>query len=388
LGVKNSEVEIRVEDTGIGIEKEKQAFIFDRFYQVRDTKANTKMGTGIGLHLSKMMIELHQGSIRVESEPDKGSKFIVTLPLDKKVYKAEDFGLENVVEPVVMLQPSFPVFDSKTDNYKDEKFNEINSFDTKKTRPHSLLIVEDDVDILNYVRMEFSEKYIIYTANNGKEGLNQALKYLPDAIVSDIVMPEMDGLTFCRILKTNDKTSHIPIILLTAKTSMEQRIEGLEMGADSYIPKPFNLKHLETRIDKLIQLRTILKDKFTKNPEEEEAGVKVISSDERLLQKFNEKLREQIGNPDLSVESISQELGLSRVHLNRRLKSIINESPSTYIRAYRLKQAALLLSSKKMSISEVAYAVGFSSHAYFSNIFKDQYGMSPTEYMDVNASNA
>jgi YesN/AraC family two-component response regulator len=196
-------------------------------------------------------------------------------------------------------------------------------------------------------------------------------------------MPEMDGLTLCKLLKSNDKTCHIPVILLTAKTSMEQRIEGLEMGADSYIPKPFNLKHLETRIDKLIQLRAALKTKFAKNPEEE-GDVKMISSDEKLFRKFNEKLKEQISNPDLSVESISQELGLSRVHLNRRLKLLINESPSTYIRTYRLKQAAWLLASKKMSIAEVAYAVGFSSHAYFSNIFKEQFGMSPTEYMEVN----
>jgi YesN/AraC family two-component response regulator len=329
-----------------------------------------------------MMIELHQGSIRVESEPDRGSKFIITLPLDENVYKPEDFGSENVLEPVVMLQPSFPApDDDEPDSPKDEKPHGKN----KNMPAHSVLIVEDDVDILNYVRMEFSEKYTIYTANNGKEGLNQSLKHLPDVIVSDIVMPEMDGLTLCKLLKSNEKTCHIPVILLTAKTSMEQRIEGLEMGADSYIPKPFNLKHLETRIDKLIQLRTTLKNKFAKNPDEAEGDIKVVSSDEKLFQKFNEKLKEQINNPDLSVESISQELGLSRVHLNRRLKLIINESPSTYIRNYRLKQSAWLLSSKKMSIAEVAYAVGFSSHAYFSNIFKEQYGMSPTEYMEVNA---
>jgi signal transduction histidine kinase/ligand-binding sensor domain-containing protein/DNA-binding response OmpR family regulator len=371
LGIKNNEAELRVEDTGIGIEKEKQAFIFDRFYQVRDAKANTKMGTGIGLHLSKMMIELHKGSIRVESDPGQGSKFIVTLPLDKSGYKPEDFGSENVLDPVVMLQPSIPIPNYRTDNPKAEK----------SKSSHSVLIVEDDVDILNYVQTEFSEKYIIYAANNGKEGLSQALKHLPDVVVSDIVMPEIDGLTLCRLLKTNDKTCHIPVILLTAKTSMEQRIEGLEMGADSYIPKPFNLKHLETRINKLIQLRSKLKQKFTKNPNENEENAKVISSDEKLLNKFNEKLKEQISNPDLSVESISKDLGLSRVHLNRRLKSIIRESPGAYIRDYRLKQATWLLSNKKMTIAEVAYAVGFSSHAYFSAIFKEKYGISPTEYM-------
>ena len=376
LGTKNEELEIRVEDTGVGIDEESQKYVFDRFYQVRD-KTNTKMGTGIGLHLSKMMAELHSGSIRVESQLDKGSKFIVILPLDKKVYKPEDFGPQHKEEAVMMFQPSFPVYDTgETPNSSEEK---------KDKFIHSVLVVEDDVDILNYIKTEMSSKYRIHVATNGKEGLNLALKYLPDIIISDIVMPEMDGLSLCKILKSNDKTCHIPIILLTAKTSVEQRIEGLEMGADSYIPKPFNMKHLETRINKLIQLRSTLKQKFTGNLDEEKEEMKIVSSDEKLLRKFNEKIKEQIGNPDLSVESISKDLGLSRVHLNRRLKSIINESPSTYIRNYRLQQAAWLLVNKKMTIAEVAYAVGFSSHAYFSNIFKEQFGMSPTEYIETNS---
>jgi YesN/AraC family two-component response regulator len=197
-------------------------------------------------------------------------------------------------------------------------------------------------------------------------------------------MPEMDGLTLCKLLKSNDKTSHIPIILLTAKTNVEQRIEGLEMGADSYIPKPFNLKHLETRIQKLVQLRETLKNKYSGNLEVQQEEIKVVSADEKLFQKFNNKLKEQISDPNLSVESISRDLGLSRVHLNRRLKAITKESPGNYIRNFRLKQAAWLLSNKKMTIAEVAYAVGFSSHAYFSNIFKEHFGMSPSEYMDVN----
>ena len=366
LRLKELEVEIRVEDTGTGIEKEEQAFIFDRFYQVLDKNANTKMGTGIGLHISKMMIELHHGSIRVESEPDKGSKFIVTLPLNEKQYSRD-----------------FPVSDSSFIIENKEKPD----IDKKTALSHSILLIEDDMEILNYVSKELSGKYTIYTSNNGKDGLNQALILLPDIIVSDIVMPEMDGLTLCRILKTNEKTCHIPIIILTAKTSMEQQIEGLEMGADSYIPKPFNLKHLETQIDKLIQLRMVLKQKFTEIPEEENTDSKIISPNEKLLNKFNEKLKEQLKNPDLSVESLSRELGLSRVHLNRRLKSIIHESPSIYIRDYRLKQAARLLTEKKLSIAEVAYAVGFSSHAYFSNIFKERYGMTPSEYMELKIEN-
>ncbi|MDR2620999.1 MAG: response regulator [Dysgonamonadaceae bacterium] len=379
LGTHGKEVEIRVKDTGPGIEKEKQALIFDRFYQVPDSKTNTRMGTGIGLHLAKMMVELHKGNIQVESTLNQGSTFTVRLPLDKKVYSPENFGVESGESPVTMFQPSVKIPEVEK-NFSDSKEDT-----PKDKRIHSILIVEDDAAIQNYIRTEFSSKYKIYSANNGKEGLNQALKHSPDVIISDIVMPEMDGLALCRVLKTNDKTSHIPIILLTAKTSIEQRIEGLETGADSYIPKPFNLKHLEIRINKLIQLRATLKAKYSGNQEETRDELKIVSSDEKLFRKFNEKLKEQIGNPDLSVASISKDLGLSRIHLNRRLKSIIKESPGVYIRNYRLKQAASLLSKKKISIAQVAYAVGFSSHAHFSNLFKEYYGMSPTEYMEANA---
>ncbi|MDR0865587.1 MAG: response regulator [Candidatus Symbiothrix sp.] len=384
IHIKEGQVEIDVEDTGIGIPKENQTHIFDRFYQVRDGKVNTKMGTGIGLHLSKMMIELHHGEISVESEPDKGSKFKILLPLDKNEYKPEEFGVTNGDATAMMVQPSFQ-FTEETEETDPE--DEKKGTDTHQRNTRSILLVEDDVDILNYVDSELSPKYKIYKANNGKEGLSKALKYIPDIIVSDIVMPEMDGLTLCKLLKSNDKTCHIPIILLTAKTSVEQRIEGIEMGADSYIPKPFNLKHLETRIEKLIELRKKLKGKYRVDGNSEEMEIKVVSADEKLLQKFNDKLRTEISNPHLSVESISRELGLSRVHLNRRLKAITNESPGNYIRNFRLKQAALLLVTKKMSIAEVAYAVGFSSHAYFSNIFKEQFGMSPSEYVDTNKPN-
>jgi signal transduction histidine kinase/ligand-binding sensor domain-containing protein/DNA-binding response OmpR family regulator len=381
MQIIEGQIEISVEDTGIGIAQENQTHIFDRFYQVRDGKVNTKMGTGIGLHLSKMMIELHHGEISVESEPDKGSKFIIYLPLDENEYNPEEFGATNGDATVMMVQPSFQfIEEEESTEHEDEK---------KKAEPNlkntrSILLVEDDVDILNYLDSELSPKYKIYKANNGKEGLSKALKYIPDIIVSDIVMPEMDGLNLCKVLKSNNKTCHIPIILLTAKTSVEQRIEGIEMGADSYIPKPFNLKHLEARIEKLIELRKKLKGKYGVGPNNEESKIKVISSDERLLLKFNEKLQAQISNPSLSVESLSHELGLSRVHLNRRLKSLTNESPGSYIRNFRLNQAALLLTEKKMSIAEVAYAVGFSSHAYFSNIFKEHFGMSPSEYVETN----
>ncbi|MCL1937381.1 MAG: ATP-binding protein [Candidatus Azobacteroides sp.] len=384
LGIRDEQVEIRVEDTGIGIAKEYQPLIFDRFYQVQDKKNKMQMGTGIGLHLSKMMIQLHHGEIFVQSEPEKGSLFTIHLPLNEQTYKPEEFGNTAGEATAMMVQPSLQIPEIyEKDHLETGATTRKKKSETSSKYVQTVLLVEDDVSILNYIDSELSSKYKILRAANGKEGLNKALKYLPDIIISDIVMPEIDGLNLCKILKSNDKTCHIPIILLTAKTNVEQRIEGVEMGADSYIPKPFNMRHLETRVEKLLELRRKLKEKYQSSGSGE-VEINVVSADEKLLMKFNEKLREHISDPDLSVESISQELGLSRVHLNRRLKAITNESPGSYIRNFRLKQAALLLTKKKMSIAEVAYAVGFSSHAYFSNIFKDHFGISPSEYIEMN----
>ena len=366
---------ITVQDSGIGISTEQQEFIFDRFYQVRDGKRNAKIGTGIGLHLAKMMAELHHGSLEVESEQGKGSRFIIRIPLKETVYGADEFGTGNEEAPVTMFQPSVPTF---TDVKNEERTVRL------RRGQESVLIVEDDTDILHYMESELSPNYRVYKAMNGKEGLTKALQYLPDVIVSDIVMPEMDGLALCKLIKTNEKTCHIPVILLTAKTSIEQRIEGLETGADSYIPKPFNIKHLQTRIEKLIQLRERLKQKYTGELEVAEENVQVVTSDEKLLNRLNDKLKKHIMNPDLNVELISKELGISRVHLNRRLKAITNDSPGNYIRNYRLKHAAWLLLNKNMTVAETAYAVGFSSQAYFSNAFKTHYGMSPTEYVETH----
>ena len=362
---------VSVQDSGVGISKEQQNHIFERFYQVREGNRNTKIGTGIGLHLAKMMAELHHGSLQVESEPGNGSKFTILLPLNKTAYSADEFGSGNEEALVTMFQPSVSVFTEKT-------------LKTKKKGQESVLIVEDDADILHYIVSELSLNYHVYTAIDGKDGLSKALQHLPDIIVSDIVMPEMDGLTMCKLIKTNEKTCHIPVILLTAKTNIEQRIEGLETGADAYIPKPFNIKYLHTRIEKLIQLRETLKQKYTGELEVAEENIKVVTSDEKLIHRLNEKLKEHISNPDLNVDLISKELGISRVHLNRRLKALTNDSPGNFIRNYRLKHAAWLLTHKNMTVAEIAYAVGFSTQAYFSIIFKKHYGMTPTEYIETN----
>jgi YesN/AraC family two-component response regulator len=217
-------------------------------------------------------------------------------------------------------------------------------------------------------------------AVDGEEGLQMAQNEMPDLIISDIMMPKMDGIQFCKAIKTNLTTCHIPVILLTARTSVENRIEGLETGADSYIPKPFHPQHLRIRVKKLIELRQTLISKFSKTVGFEAKEMTLTSADERFLQKAIELVKENISNPNLNIEEMGTELGMSRVHLYRKLKALTNQTPSEFVRTIRLKQAAYLLAQNKANVSEIAYIVGFSSHQYFTNCFQNYFNMSPKEY--------
>jgi len=207
---------------------------------------------------------------------------------------------------------------------------------------------------------------------------------LPDCVITDVMMDGMDGIELCKKIKSNDKTCQIPVIILTAKTSVEQRIEGLEVGADSYIPKPFNIDHLKIRVSKLIELRQTIKNKYEGKNEIFQEQIKIKSVDEKLLEKFESIVKEQLDNPDLSIEIISQQIGISRSQLQRKLKQITNQNPSDYLKTMRLRYAAILLTGKNLSISEVTYACGFASLSHFSNSFREFYGMSPSRYVEIN----
>ena len=244
------------------------------------------------------------------------------------------------------------------------------------------------IEIRNYIHKVLSTEYQIIEASNGKKGLEIAIKENPDCIISDVMMPEMDGIEMCDKIKKNEQTSHIPVIMLTAKTAIEQRIEGLKAGADSYIPKPFNIEHLKIRIRKLIELRRIMKNKYEgKFNEIKEEVTNIKSTDEKFLEKLENIVKNKIAESDLSVETISQEIGISRSQLQRKLKQLTNQNPSDYIKTTRLRHAAWLLSCKNLSVSEVSYATGFSSLSHFSNSFKEFYGMSPSHYMEIHRSN-
>lgn len=373
----DTHLRIRIADTGCGIPKDLRETVFNRFYQVPNENNKIKMGTGIGLHLSRKLMDIHHGKIFVEDNDLPGTTFVILLPLDDSYLKKEEKKLEHSDRSLATLvQTSVVPIESTTESAMTPG--------TNKRKP-KLLIVEDNQEIKDYIHKVLSPEYQILEAQNGKEGLDMTIKEMPDCIISDVMMPEMDGIEMCDKIKKNEQTSHIPVIMLTAKTAIEQRIEGLKAGADSYIPKPFNIEHLKIRIQKLIELRRVMKNKYEgKNNLIKEEITLLKSTDEKFLEKLENIVISKMAQTDLSVETISQEIGLSRSQLQRKLKQLTHQNPSDYIRITRLRHAAWLLSSKNLSISEVSYVTGFSSLSHFSNCFKEFYGMSPSHYMEIH----
>jgi signal transduction histidine kinase/ligand-binding sensor domain-containing protein/DNA-binding response OmpR family regulator len=364
-------IQITVADTGRGISPNDLEKIFGRFYQASNSANSLQKGSGIGLHLSQTLIELHHGKIWAKSEINKGTSFTLQFPRSKESYTKHEI--------------------SKETYYKQAQENlrllaEVDSFDiepvTTKVQKHkyTVLIVEDDYDIRQYIKQELADIYNIKEAENGKEGIKMATEYQPNIIISDVMMPEMDGIEMCKQIKEEINTSHIPIILLTAKSSIESRILGLENGADSYIPKPFNPQHLKIRVTKLIELRETLKQKFSKNINFEVKEMVATSPDEQFLQKAINLINDNLSNPDYNGDMLSKDVGMSRANLHRKLKALLNQSSSEFIRNIRLKHAAQLISQKKLTVSEVCYEVGFTSPSYFTACFTNFFKMSPTEY--------
>ena len=369
---------ISVTDTGKGIKAEHLEKIFERFYQIEGSESQMQLGTGIGLHLSKYLVELHQGKIVVRSTPGEGTQFDVYIPRGQNHLEPEQMvGVQRkpVLESIEKIAQLEPI-----NSEAAEKSISLGKTVQGVSNLYKVLLVEDDFDIREYIKTELSEEFEILEATDGLEGLHIARTNMPDLIISDIMMPKMDGIEFCKNIKTDLNTCHIPVILLTARTSVENRIEGLETGADSYIPKPFHPQHLRIRVQKLIELRQTLISKFSKTIGFEVKEMTLTSADERFLQKAIELVKENISNPDLNIEDMGTELGMSRVHLYRKLKALTNQTPSEFVRIIRLKQAAYLLLQNKANISEIAYIVGFSSHQYFTNCFQNYFSMSPKEY--------
>ena len=369
---------IRIYDNGEKIPEDKLERIFERFYQSPTSVNDRKIGTGIGLDLTRSLVELHHGTIAARnSEDGEGCEFIVTIPTGNEHLKPE----EMIVEKEDIGQTTTSLFD---DVVTEESPKDLGGVDLSRlNKQQQIVIAEDDQEIRDYLVQELSADYKVTACENGKEALTEILKNVPDLLISDIMMPEMDGNTLCSKVKGNPISSHVPVILLTAKNRDEDQLEGLETGADAYIVKPFNMDILRRTIINLIHTHRMLRLKFGRNDqlEQQVEEVQMLSPDDKLLERVMAVINRNISNSELSVDAIAEEVGISRVHLHRKMKELTGQTPHDFIRNIRLKQAANLLASQNMNITEVMYACGFNNAASFSTIFKKFYGMSPREYM-------
>ena len=356
IGGRNM-LSISVEDTGVGMSEEDLQHIFERFYQSSNNAEGT-VGSGIGLHLVKEYVRMHQGEIEVESKQDEGTIFRLLIPMDLK--PAGENAHEN----------------NETTGDAPEEHTQLQE-DTKL----KILVVEDNNDMRAFLAEQLEEQHTVFTAADGEEGYKLAQEHNPDLIVSDIMMPKVDGIELCRMIKTNVQTSHIPVILLSARTADNVKISGYEVGADSYISKPFNFELLLVRIKKLIEQQEDRRKEFKKNISVDPSAITITSLDEQLVKKALELIEKNMDNTSYSVESLSSDMGMSRMNLYRKIQSITGQTPTEFIRSIRLKRAAQILSAdNKLSMAEVADMVGFSSSSYFTKCFKEQFGVLPTQY--------
>ena len=379
LTTNEKEASISIFDNGEKIPEDKLERIFERFYQTPSSANDRNIGTGIGLDLTRSLVELHHGSIEARNNADgPGCEFTVTIPLGNEHLTPEEMVTNEVEEE----ETTESIIEEEMQQEEEEV---ATSTDLPKVgRRQKIVVVEDDSEIRSYLTEALSEDYDITDCSNGKEGLAAVLKTMPDLVISDIMMPEMDGTTLCSKIKTNNATNHIPVILLTAKSREEDQLEGLETGADAYIVKPFNMDILRRTIVNLIHSHHTLQLKFGRNDQLEELveDIKMKSPDEKLLERVMTAINHNLNNAELSVDRIADEVGISRVHLHRKMKELTGQTPHDFIRNIRMKKAASLLSAGDMNVSEVMYACGFSNAASFSTVFKKMYGMSPREYMN------
>jgi len=370
---------ISVSDTGAGISNEILPHIFNRFYQADDSYSKDGKSSGIGLALTKELVELHHGWIEVESKEGDGTMFRVFLPLGKEHLKPEE--MVTSYEPGEIKGPLIPLtgFDElRSIKAEDEK--------TEKEKPQ-LLVVEDNDDLRSHIRSYLTNKYRIAEAVDGEKGMEKAIESIPDLVISDVMMPKMDGIELCKRLKTDDRTSHIPVILLTARATIEDKLAGLETGADDYITKPFDARELLTRIKNLLELRQALRERFLKDAERiglsalidlPEAGIS--SMEQKFLQKAIGIINKNLSDPEFTVKRFCADMAMSNMQLHRKLVAVTGQTANRLIRSYRLNHAAKLLEKKAGNVTEVAFEVGFNNLSWFSKCFQEQFGMPPSEY--------
>ncbi len=354
-------VQIIISDTGFGIEKEEIKNIFNRFYQVKNLSKSYIGGTGIGLEVVKNFVQLHKGEIKVNSEIGKGTSFKIILPQGNK-HLSENEILSDYKEELVQNE------------------TEIEELETDKAAlSYTMLIVEDNNELRNYLKGELKTQYKILTAKNGIEALKLAKESLPDIILTDVIMPEMDGFVFCEKIKKDIRTSHIPLLMLTAKATVENRLQGIGTGADAYMVKPFDMRLLKLRLSQLITSRQLIFNKYFSVISDVSSDIKTTSLDKQFIEKVLNYINENIDNPELNVEILASQLNLSRSQFYRKIKALTNQTATEFLRNVRLQKAKQIIEMGNTNVTEVCYKVGFASPSYFSKSFKKYFGVSPTE---------
>jgi DNA-binding response OmpR family regulator/nitrogen-specific signal transduction histidine kinase len=367
------ELNLRVTDTGKGIAPEDLPNIFSPFYQSKYTADDGQPGTGLGLSLVHELVKIYGGNVSLESKINVGTEFSITLPVTENRFPPSSFmEAQRGQDPARMLSSDINK-SASTDNSKLEVETSIEKEDV-------ILIVEDSDELRNFISHNLSYSFQTIVARNGEEGFTMAINHLPSLIVSDVMMPELDGLHFAEKIRSDERTCHIPIILLTAKADLESRLEGLETGADDYLSKPFSTAELRVRIKNLIEQRKKLAIKYRIRLNEPNPANYVPSLDEKFLQKAKTIVEKNIGDASFGVEKMADEIHLSRAQLFRKLKAIAGISPNEFINDLRLEKAAALIEAKADILTQISYAVGYNEQSYFAKRFRKKFGVSPREY--------
>ena len=370
-------VRLQVLDNGAGLEGESLKHIFDRFYQGRNARQLHVNGTGIGLNLCKMIVDMHHGTIEAQNRSDgqQGAQFTVTLPLGNSHLSADE------IEKDVSLQKS----PQATATDKEPDHEALPTTPKNVSSKRRVLVVDDDAALARYIADQLADSYSMNTAADGREGLKELLTHDYDLVISDVMMPRMDGFTMLRMIKTNANLSHIPVIMLTSKADVANRLEGLEHGADAFIAIPFDIDELHLTVDNLIRSRQQLNGKFFKAQQQLADKVdspEVKGNDAVLMERIMKTINKNLFDSDFNVEMLTQEVGISRAQLHRKMKEMTGITASEFIRNIRLEQAARLLKEQKLNITQVAYTVGFSNLAHFSTVIRKHFGVAPSEYAD------
>jgi signal transduction histidine kinase/DNA-binding response OmpR family regulator len=382
-------LEIVVSDTGPGVPRDQLAHIFDRFYQSDSTYEYHRKGSGIGLSIAKELVELHYGTIEVHSRQgeDRGTDFIIRLPMGDAHLKPDEMVEISEIPSLRKTPAGIPSLDvpekEEAESEPEPGLIDVESVEATGTGKNIILVVEDIADVRDYIRGALEPTYKVMEAADGREGIQKAREIIPDLIISDIMMPGADGYELCRVLKKEKPTSHVPIILLTAKAAEENIIKGLETGADDYVTKPFNTKILGARIKNLIALRRHLQQTIDREMTLQPTKLAVSTVDKEFITDLKEVIEKNISDPDFNVEELCRRLYMSHATLYRKIHALTGESPTEFIRSYRLKRGAELLKSDVGSILEVALEVGFSSANYFTKCFKKKFHQLPSTFKEI-----